>query len=405
MTDQFYTKTTALNSNFTPKGLLDLYPTDQDGYKLDSVVLPVCSLLPSSYSVQPRSGLSNTPITNTSITDFVISTPDYISSMYATMQIINTTVAAVDLRSYLLFQKLEFLDSNNNILSTLYTNNFIDKFIMMNQFAFQRLAPAEAITFPTFAPVSIAAGATQNVTIAIPGMMNQNSIKTSLINSGLFLRFYMQPNAINNPAGVNISQFSLIVYGARYFSKQQAYDTQIKSSLDLKFRFLNPTRALLTSAPLAPSNTYNFQLVSGAGLSAYLVFRIYDAVFNFTTALKYYPVSTLQFNDKSNTIVGIQYTSAQMQTILNKNFPGYILEYNVLNANDYSNLYIIPFTINPQLAHSGNVSGLYSLTGYESINFTLPASFVAGTYGIEVMSYNYSVVEINNGVLSGFQSQ
>lgn len=405
MTDVFFSKTTQTNQNFVPKDLLDLYPVDKNGYKLDSLVLPPLCALPSYYSIQPRSAVSQQPITNSPIVDFTIQDSDYITSTYARVALTNTTGAAVNLKSYLMFQRLEFLDSTNNILSTLYQNNFIDKFIMLDQLKINRLAPAEAFNSTNFGSTSIAAGATVHLDILIPGMINQNALKTSLINSGLYLRFYMDPQCIDVSAGVIIQQFDLIVFGSRYFSKQQAYDTQIKSGLDLKYRYLNPIRALLTTATLNPSTEYTFQLVSGSGLSAFLVLRISPSVFAFGTALTYQPVSRLQFNDKSNTIVGINMSSTEWLTIANKNFPGSILDYNVLNANGFSNLYIIPFTISPQLSFSGNVSGFYNLTGLENVRFVLPSTFPSGSYLVEIMSYNHNVIDINKGVLTGFSSE
>jgi hypothetical protein len=407
MTDNFLTKLTPTNANFFPTKLVDIYPHDPNtGFKLDSIVLPPLSQLPSYYSIQPRSSVAQQPITNSPIVDFTLQDPDYITNTYAQITLTNTTGTAVNLRSYLLFNRLEILDSNNNIMTTIYQNAFLDKFLYLNQLQINRLAPSEGFNATNFAPTQIPANSSVNLMISIPGLAAQNAIKTSLINSGLYLRFYMQPNAIDTPASVNITNFNLVVFGARYFSKQQSYDTLQKIPMDLKYRYLTPVRALLTNSTLNAGQQYTFQLVSGSGLSAFLVLRIYDNVFNFATSLNYQPVANLQMNDKTNTIIGVNLPSVTWQSVVNKNFPGSILDYNVLNSNGYSNIYIIPFTINPVLSNSGSQLGMYGLTGLENVQFTMPTTgFTSGNYNIEVMSYNYACFEINKGNITSFVSE
>jgi hypothetical protein len=405
MTDVFFSKTTQTNASFVPPNILDIYPVDSKGYKTDSIVLPPLCQLASYYNLLARTAVSNQPITNNPIVDFIVQDPDYITNTYAVITLTNTSGSAVNLKSYLIFQRLEFLDSANNILSTVYQNNFIDKFLMLDQFKINRLAYAEGFNPANFGATQIPANSSVTISIVIPGLAQQNALKTSLINSGLGLRFYMGSHAIDTPASVNITQFNLLVYGARYYSKQQQQDTLTKSKLDLRYRYLSPVRALLTTQTLNAGSQYNLSLTAGSGLSAFLVFRIYDSAFNFATALNYQPINTLQFNDKTNTLVGVNFTSNQLLTFVNKAFPGYILEYGTLNANAYSNIYIIPFTIAPGLAYSGNVAGFYNLTGLESIQFTVPTTFTSGSYNIEVMSYNYNGMSINKGMLTGFASE
>lgn len=401
----WFTKTTATNSNFVPSSLVNIYPIKSDGFKEDSITLPPLCVLPSYYSVQPRSSVNNQPITNPIIVDFNISTPDYLTSVYARITLTNTTGTAINLKSYLLFNRLEILDSNNNILTTIYENNFIDKFIYLDQLKINRIAPAEAFNPVNFGSTVIPANSSVTVNISVPGLISQNSLKTSLINSGLYLKFYMHSRAIDVPASCNVTNFTLTVFGARYFSKQSAYDTQQKITEDLKYRYLQPVRALLTTLNLTAGAQYNLQLVSGSGASALLVLKITGAVPTFANALTYYPVANMEFHDRNNQIVGINLLSQEWLTIANKQYPGSILDYNVLNANDYSNYYLIPFNVSPQLSNSGSVSGLYNLTGFESIVFTMPPTFTSGTYNVEVMSYNYAVAEINKGAITGFVSE
>jgi hypothetical protein len=384
----------------------ELVHDPQSHFREATYVSPPLSQMPSFLSIQPRSSLSNAPLSSGLIIDFNISSPDYLRNMVAALKIKNITGAAINFLSYLIFQRYEILDSSNNIITTIYDSNMLDRFLLWNDLETNRIAIAENFNPSNLGSISIAAGDTTEVNLYLPSFITSNVIRTDLVSTGITIRFYFSPLCSDNAAGLNVTSFNLLVWGQKYTSAQSSLDLNIKSSEILRYRFLNPVRGYLNNAyPLNPSSQYNIQITSGKGMNAFIVVKISDSVLTFNNTLKFYPVLNMQFNDKSNQIVGVNLTNRQWQSLVSsyRQFPGKILDYNVIQANSLSNIYIIPASINPLLSET-NVIGLYCLTGFESIQFNTDSTLVSGNYKIEITCYNYSYTEIKDSVLTSVNS-
>lgn len=404
MSNSFFTRPTQNQLAHVPSSITDITVHDNvTHFREESFTSNPLSEWPSQLSIQPRSAINNSPLSGT-IVDFNFSSPDYISRIYANFNITNTSNAVtVNYLSYHTFNRLELLDSNNNIIYTCYTNNFaIGRFLTKNKLETDRMSVAEDFNSATLGATALAPLSVTEVSLELPTWVSENVCRTDIINNGFTFRFYFHDACSDNSALLTVNNFNLNIYGQKYTSLQSALDLNIKSGEILRYKYLYPTRSYLNNSyPLQPSAQYNIQLVSGRGLCAFFYMTISDSVFSFANINKFYPVQNIQFNDASNTIVGIQWSSKAMQSAVAnyKQFPGSILNYNVLQSNSLPNIYVFPFSPNIELAKT-NTIGLFAMTGLESVQFTMPSTFVAGNYKIEIMSYNYAFTEIKDGNLS-----
>lgn len=408
MSDSFFTKPTQSTQAHVPGTIKEVLLHDPVSHMREgSFIAQPLSQLPSFLSIQPRSAIGNTAISQGVTIDMNLSSNDYLRNIVATFKVTNTSLVPVDYLSYATFDRVEILDSQNNILNTIWSTVFFDRFLFMNDLETNRLAIAENFNPANLGGITIAAGVTEEINLYIPSFITENVIRPDLVKTGITFRFYLSANCSNAPASLSISNFNLIVWGQRYYSLQSSLDLNIKSQEILRYRYLYAQRAFLNNAyTLNGGQQYNIQLVSGGGLNAFFTMRISNSVFNYTETLKYYPIENIQFNNASNTVVGIQMTNRQMQGLMNnyKQWPGKILDFNTIQAGSFSNLYVFSSTINPLLSET-NVVGFFQLTGFESVQFTIPTTvggvpWVNGTYKIELLAYNYAFAEIKDGMLT-----
>ncbi len=401
MSDSFYRGISQANSYFypDPENVSSVNP-HSGVFRSDSLSISPVSVLNSFNSIQPQTAISSSPLTTNSTVLFNLKISDYTGSLFADLRLANTTGSAVNFRSYRLFERIEWLDSSNNILSTVYSNDMLYKFLFYNQFHLERASINEYMDPVALAPKVIPANTTIETCIKIPGWVTANTVSTDQIKNGVSIRFYVSSTCCDTPASINITQFNLISVGQKYSASTQAKDYVVKFNSTLGYRFLTPTRALETTIQLNPSQSYNLQITSGRGLCAYLVLTIRASPNTFTDDIKFYPIANMEFRNAQNTIQGINLTNQLWQSIANQSFPGYILQYNTIQTNSLSNIYIIDFALSPTLAQSGSYVGSYDLTGQESLFFTMPSTFTAGVYDVNVHAFNYATALVNNGNLT-----
>jgi hypothetical protein len=404
MSNSFFTKPTQNQLAHIPSSMMDITVHDNVTHFRDESFTsnPLC-VWPSQLSIQPRSAVNNAPLSGT-IVDFNYSSPDYISRIYANFRITNTsTTVTVNYLSYNTFNRLELLDSNNNIIYTLYANNFaIGRFLTKNKLETDRMSIAENFNSANLGAMPLAPLSVTEINLELPTWVSENVCRTDMIQNGFTFRFYFHDACSDNSTLLTVNNFNLNIFGQKYTSLQSSLDLNLKSGEILRYKYLYPQRAYLNNAyPLQPNQQFNIQLVSGRGLCAFFYMTISNSIFSFTDINKYYPVDRIQFNDASNTIVGIQWSSKGMQSAVSnyKQLPGSILNYNFIQANSLPNIYVFDMSPNIELAKT-NTLGFYSLTGLESVQFTMPSTFVAGNYKIEIMCYNYAFAQIKDGVLT-----
>lgn len=397
----FYHGISEANKYFYPNPENEPHVNPHSGvFRSDSISLPALSVLNSYNSILPQTAISNQPLTTNGNVMFNLKISDYTGSLYADVYLQNTTGTAVNYRSYRLFNRVEWLDSSGNILSTVYSQNMLYKFLFYNQFHLIRASVNEFMDPVRLAPVSIPANTTIESCIRIPGWLTANSVSTDIIKNGVSLRFWFSSNCCDTPASINITNFQLVSIGQKYNAITQVKDYAVKSNALLGYRFLNPQRALITTLTLVANGQYNLQLTSGRGLCAFLVMVIKASPVTFTNDLVYYAVNNMEFRNASNTLVGINMTNQQWQSIANVAFPGYILQPNTIANNALSNIYIFDFALSPSLSRDGSYTGSYDMTNAESIAFTMPSTFTTGSYEVEVFAYNYATALVKDGLLS-----
>lgn len=225
--------------------------------------------------------------------------------------------------------------------------------------------------------------------IEIPCFVSNCQPKINAIKGGLLFKVYFSAAGVTAglTTNVNVSLCDILSYTQELAPQHSALENERKANRLLKHRFLNPIRAANETITMNASQQYNIRLTSLNSLSAYLIFHIRlisNSVDNFSR------IDAFELLDENNVIVGLKTTHEQHRQLISQNMPGYLATLN-------QNIYIVPFCFT-DLANRGIQSGFYAMSTKEQLRIYTTAGHTNGTYQVNIYSYDYNTLIVDNGV-------
>ena len=334
-------------SNIHVGGQMELFKTDSMGFQSSTdIVMPPLNQWAGFYRQKPKSSLANSTLFQAlSQTEYEVSVVGYTMKMMLELTLSNSSGGTINVLPHFLIDRVELYTSSGNIFDTIYGSNIYFNKIYQSYELCKRLAPIEGFNLSTYGGVPLTAGQQQVFTLHIPSILDQN-LKMNIIDNRMLVRVYWSPLGTDTPASLYCANADIITQGFLLSGSHEAKETKAKKSKILRTRFLQPVRASQESIQLSPSGQFDIRLTSGSGISSHLVIFIRTNPQSYANVNTFIPINSLELLDRNSTIVGINFTDANLRFIASQTFPGDII-------NQVPGLYIIPFTISAEASNSG----------------------------------------------------
>lgn len=376
-----------------PKNLTaEIHSHGSNGFKASQqLCLPPMNRFGGQIRSKPQSGFNQASlISGSGQLDFHLSSSGYVEKLFLEIELTVANNAVTIIPQYLI-DRVELLSSEGNIISTIYGDCIYVNKIHQTLEEHNRQKDIENLD-SSYNGVSVAVGQ-KRIIFHIPTFLDGIQMKLNVIKSKLIARIYFSSLGVTAGLATNItvSLCDIIQHGQQLSPALEAMENHRKMTGFHAFRFLNPVRVASQTISMVASNYYDIRLTSANSLSAFLVFLIRpnpitSANVNTFQAIEYYEVL-----DRDNTIVGLK-TSHEYHKLLSKAFAGDIL--------NYKNIYCIPFAISVEGANQGGQLGFFSFSSNEILRVYMPSTLVAGSFRVDVYSWDYNKLSLNNGNLT-----
>jgi hypothetical protein len=362
----------------------EIHPIGYDGYPISQQVkFPPLSRF-NPLRIKPQSNLNAQLFQPGNQIDFELSTP-YVEKLLVEFNY-NVSTAAVTLNFEFLIDRMEIW-SNGQIISTVRGDNLWHSWLFKSYDQTLREIAATNKN-ASLVPQSVGVGNNNQHFIHLWSLVDYIQPRTNLFKSKFTVRLYFSNRGIVSGSGANISVNScdLIALTQQLPGASESLDLERKQNRMLKYRFLNPIRAVAETRAMNASSEYFFRLSSSNGLVAFMVFHL-----NLVGAAPdaFSAVANYELLDENNQIVGIN-IPGKLDSYLGQSVIGY-------GKFLFPNVYVISFSFT-SLALQGQQSGMYKTTTKEQIKLNTGAGWTNGNYEFQCYTYEYNTLSIDRGV-------
>lgn len=340
---------------------------------------------------KPKSGFNQASlISNNGQVDFEIGSAGYVEKLILELEF--TAANPVTVLPHYLIDRIEFLSTEGNIMSTVYGDNVYAVKLNKTLEQHNREKSAENLD-SSYNGVSVAASTLKRINLHIPCFIDGTQIKLSAVHNKMIARFYFSPNGVTAGAAsdISVSLCDVIQITQQLSGALEALEQKRKSHGLFKFRFLNPVRIASQTLAMTASSQYDIRLTSANGLYAYLFFVIRTNPISSANVNSFLAIDSFELLDQDNTIVGIK-TTNEMHKYDSLMFNG-----DVIN---FKNFYVIPFALSIEAANNGGQVGFYKFNTNEILRLYTPAGFANTSYRVDVYGYEYNTLTVTNGVIN-----
>jgi hypothetical protein len=367
----------------------EIHSHDKNGWKASNNIIlpPICR---TSIRSKPQSGFNQaTLISNNGQLDFHLNSAGYIEKLYLEMELTVANNQVTVLFPYII-DRVEFLSSEGNIMQTIYGDNIYLEKIHTTLEQHNRFRGIENMS-ASYEGQAIPVG-NKRVVFHIPCFVDQTHPKLSVIKSKVICRVYFSNLGVTAglASDISVSLCDIIQYGQQLGNNLEALENQRKAHGMYHFRIANPIRVASQTIAMVASGTYDIRLTSANNMSAFLVFVVRPAPLSTANITSFQAIDYYELLDSDNTIQGIK-ISNEYHKVLTNEYDGDIF--------NYKNIYVVPFSIAPKTTLDGNQTGFYSFTSNEILRLYMPANLVNGSFRVDVYSFDYNRLSINNGTL------
>ena len=355
-----------------------------------SLVLPPMNRFGGQIRSKPQSGFNqSTLINNQGQLDFHLNSAGYVEKLFMEMEITVSNNPVTIIPHYLI-DRIELFASEGNIISTIYGDNIYAQKIHKTLEQHNREKSVENLS-SGYDGVAIAVGS-KRIVLHIPTFIDGSHLKLNVIKSKLVARVYFSNLGVTAglASDISVTLCDIIQHGAQLAPQLESLENKRKGNSALWFRFLNPVRVASQTIAMVASNNYDIRLTSANNLSAYLMFVIRSAPLTTSNINTFQAVDYFELLDSDNTVVGIK-TSNEYHKILTQHFQGDIF--------NYKNIYVVPFALSVESSNNGSQTGLYAFTSNEILRVYMPSTLVGGSYRVDVYSFDYNKLKLENGNL------
>lgn len=362
----------------------EVHPTDSNGFPLaQSIKMPPLNRF-NLNRIKPQSAVQTNLFTAGNQVDYYVNT-GYTEKLLLE---INYSVvnAAVTLDLEFCIDRIEII-SNGETLSTVRGVNLWHQWLFKSYD--QTLREVVGTNKNTsLVAQSVAVGTGYSNYIHLWSLIDYVQPRLNSIKSNFTIRIFFTSAGVTAGlnTNVNVVNCDLIAITQQLSGLGESLESQKKQNKMLKYRFLNPIRACSETRALAASSDYYFRLTSSNGLVGMIVFHL-----NLVGASPetFSALSSYELLDENNQIVGINIPN-KLDVYVGESLVGYA-KYLMPNC------YCIPFSwVN--MAIQGKQAGYYKTTTKEQLHIYTGAGFAPGNYTFEAYTYEYNVLNIDNGV-------
>lgn len=352
-------------------------------------VLPKINKFSSQQRIKPSSGVPTNIISSQGSVDFYLTANHgYINKLILEFELAITT-APVSINPFYIIQRVEFMDCKGSVAQTFYSDNLLFEKVHQSLEEHERIKANENLD-SSYVAQSLAVG-NHRIQIKLPSYIDNTHVKLSSLKNKQLVRVYFSNIGITagSVANVAVNLFDIIAHGYDMEGWLEQSETQKKGNSNLLYRTLSPIRGASSTLALAPSQQYDIKLSSATGYSAYMLFVVRPAPIDNTNFNTFQALDKYELYDSGMQLIGLTVSQEQSRE-LSLNFIGDIL-------TKFPNLYTLPYAVDMELAKSGNATGGYIFTGFETLRIYTPSTLVAGNFTIDVYTYDYNLVQSNMG--------
>lgn len=354
------------------------------------LTLPPLNKFGGQIRSKPQSGFNQaTLISNQGQLDYHLNSAGYVDKLFLEMELTVSTAPVTVIPHYLI-DRVELFASEGNIISTIYGDCIYAQKIHKTLELHNREKSNENLD-SNYDGLSIPVGQ-KRIVFHIPTFIDGTHLKLNVIKTKLIARIYFSNLGVTlgSSANIAVTLCDLIQHGQQLSGSLESLENKRKSNAILWYRFLNPVRVASQTLAMVPSNSYDIRLTSANNLSAYLLFVIRPSPLTGANINIYQAIDYYELLDCDNTVVGIK-TSNEYHKVLTQSFQGDIF--------NHKNIYVVPFCISVDSANNGGQTGLYSFTSNEILRLYMGPTLVAGSYRVDIYSYDYNKLKLENGSL------
>lgn len=363
-------------------------------------VLPPMNYFGGIQKLNPQSGFNSTTLFSSGgQIDFWLGYNGFIEQLRLSLELQVNSAAAnpLTILGPYLIKYIEFYDSNQNIMQTVYADNIFLERIHWNKDKsnFENNAEGVSATYGAIGP--LAASATANIQLNIPCAIADSQLKGNVIDGKILVRVYFSATGIISGAATDLfcTSATFNQHAEQLSGALESKELSQKKNRELHYRVLNPVRVASFAISNAVANQYyDIQLVSATQMSAFLYFVVRPTPITSANVQSYVQNISFELYDQSMQVQGIRQYQTSNQYVVAQKFGG-----DIFNSAKGNGIYVIPFAINIEKAYNGHQVGFYQMTTRETLRLYMPPALTTGNYVVDVYSMDYSEMIANRGRL------
>lgn len=387
------------SSNYVTTAMPHLYPKGTDGFPVNRLKLVPSSRWASHIKILPQTGTSADLFVNGGRTDYYLVSNGFVKTFHLELTVKNNHGAtAMNILPQYLIDRCEILGSSSeNVISTIRPDQIYLQRIDDSYEKALRVNSSEGLDTATYNnDASLAAQGSRKYILELRTFINLSELNLNVFDNKIIFRITWSNKGCDLPASIQYIDSLIRVKGIALESSLQMQDLRLRRQGVNKYCFLECSQHDENIA-LTTNQNYEIKMSACNGYCAFQVVLIRNANPTFSQLNTYQAVSSIALLDRNSNIIGMQEDSQYMQDVENSNFKGHILSVK-------PNIYILSYCESPSLAFNGHVNGYTKFDSQQYLRFVTNGSITPGNFTVSIISYFYSTIEINNGIIKSYKN-
>ena len=200
------------SSNFVGNTKQEVHSKGKDNFPVSKFIYPPTNYWAGVIRNKPVSSIP-TNFVNSQV-DFNINPPGFTKRFLLDINVTNTSGAAINILPHYLILKIEWMDGNQNVLSTQYDDSIYLHKIHQGYEDSKRLQVREGINISTYNnDVPLAAGASREYILHIPSFIDATEQNLNSLNDKMLVRIYFQGRGTDTPSALQLNSCDFITEG------------------------------------------------------------------------------------------------------------------------------------------------------------------------------------------------